>query len=277
MDDGSTDGSEVLLNQYARQAAFPVRVFRQENRGKHLAWNFALTEARGELFVPLDSDDSCTSQALERFRQLWLSIPGQERGEFSGVNVLCQDPTGRLVGTPFPADRMVSNNLELYFVHKVRGEKWGCIRTDVLRSRPFPAVQGHFLPETYIWYDLARRYKVLCVNEVLRVYHTEGADRLCRSHPVYNVRSAPAIYEYDRWHLATNLDFLWKSKSELVRFLVNFWRSGFHTGRGPLRIMAEVGLTRGLLALPMMGAGGILFLRDRLRGRNRATRQRSEE
>lgn len=37
---------------------FPIRCRYQENRGKHVAYNHAVT---------LDSDDACVLQALERF------------------------------------------------------------------------------------------------------------------------------------------------------------------------------------------------------------------
>lgn len=56
VDDGSTDGSGVLLTQYA--AAHPsIRVIRQSNRGQAAARNAALEQAHGDWVLFLDADD----------------------------------------------------------------------------------------------------------------------------------------------------------------------------------------------------------------------------
>ena len=62
VDDGSTDCTAALVDKWTAQADFPIRYLRQENRGKHIASNRAVREARGELFLVLDSDDACVPQ-----------------------------------------------------------------------------------------------------------------------------------------------------------------------------------------------------------------------
>src|SRR5579859_986007 len=59
VDDGSTDNSIELLEEFAREADFPVRIGRKENGGKHTAWNAGVAMAQVELFVVLDHDDKC--------------------------------------------------------------------------------------------------------------------------------------------------------------------------------------------------------------------------
>lgn len=79
--------------------------------------------AKGEMFVPLDSDDYIIAEALEIFWNAWLSIPENERWDYSGVGVHCMDQNGNMIGTPYPQDRMVSNDLEMTFKCKIKGEK----------------------------------------------------------------------------------------------------------------------------------------------------------
>ena len=67
VDDGSTDGTKVLIEKWTEEASFPIRYFYQENQGKHIAHNLGVKKARGELFLSLDSDDTCVPEALERF------------------------------------------------------------------------------------------------------------------------------------------------------------------------------------------------------------------
>jgi glycosyltransferase involved in cell wall biosynthesis len=275
VDDGSTDNVQELLQTYEREADFPVRVAVQANGGKHAAWNRGVSMAQGELFVPADSDDAFVPETLSRFRHWWHSIGEHERRGFSGVNVLCKDPeSGQVVGTPFPSSPMVSNNLELAYVHRITGEKWGCIRSDVLREVPFPtdpSFRGHYLAEAYLWFSIARRYKVLCVNEPLRLYYRDAANSIVGRHSKGGTmhrlnQSVPTRYFFKNWHLNTNLDYLSRSPKELLATVADVWVSGLSMRGSVTKVLGEVRM--GLPLLLMLGAmpGGIgLYLYKRAR------------
>lgn len=232
VDDGSTDGVWDMLLEWKKEANFPMILIRQEkNMGKHIAWNRALEVATGELFVPADSDDSFVPTALERFAFHWTNtIPSKERYKFSGINVLCKDPnTEKIIGDKYPKDIFVSNNLDLHFKYKIRGEKWGCIRTDVLRERPFKEVRGSFLPENWIWFYIARKYKVLCVNEALRYYYTDDKNRLSKPSVKNLLKSAESYYTYLTRHLNDNFDYILKYENvvNIFKQFVRLWRFAF--------------------------------------------------
>lgn len=57
VDDGSTDHTAVVLDEYAVRHPGRVRVFHQQNAGYEAATMRALSEARGELLALLDADD----------------------------------------------------------------------------------------------------------------------------------------------------------------------------------------------------------------------------
>jgi glycosyltransferase involved in cell wall biosynthesis len=143
VDNGSTDGTTELIEQFRQEADFPIRYFWQEDRGKHASMNRAVLAAKGQFFLTLDSDDGCVPTALGRFNQRWNEIPEADRPGFSGVTSLCMDQDGRLIGTEFPAEPTDSDSREIRYRYKVKGEKWGFQRTDVMRMHPFPETPGY--------------------------------------------------------------------------------------------------------------------------------------
>jgi glycosyltransferase involved in cell wall biosynthesis len=243
VDDGSTDGVGELLESYARQADFPMTVLTQVNQGKHFAWNRAVDLARGELFVPADSDDEFVPETLQRFRALWQAIPAACRERYSGVNVLCRDQNGQIVGDLFPQDLMTSDNLELYYRYKVDGEKWGCLRTDLLRQRKFPEIRGRgCFPLNWCFYWLAQRYRVLCANEVLRIYYRNLSDSITKCHGAKLVSASEVLYLGIVWNLGANYAYLRRHVSlvKLARHFVGWWRIGLLTGRAPAKMVADL-------------------------------------
>lgn len=243
VDDGSTDGVMALLEEWKSKEDFPMTIIRQENKGKHVAWNVAVGLSQGELFVPADSDDSFVPETLERFNYYWEEcIIDGERDKYSGVNVLCKDPvSGNIIGNTYPESKFVSNNLELHYKHKIVGEKWGCIRSDLLKSRPFKEVKGSFLSENWIWFYLARTHKVLCVNEALRNYYTDDSNCLSKSGLENLSRGAESKYTYLAWHLNSNFDYvgIYGFPIEFSKNFMNIWRYGALSGISAWKILSD--------------------------------------
>ena len=172
---------------------------------------------------------------------------------------------------------MVSQNLDLAYVHRVRGEKWGCIRTSALREIPFPedpALRGVCVAESYLWFTLARRYRVLCVNEPLRLYYRDAANSIVSGRAARGLadrlnRQTPARYFFKSWHLNHNLDYLRRAPRELAKTLLDVWITGL-ASRGSIRAVLRDGTgllptALRLLALPP-GLVAYLYCRAR-RGR----------
>ena len=226
VDDGSTDETEELIRELCAKAKFLVRYFRQDNSGKHIAFNKAVQEARGELFVCLDSDDECLPDALEKLLACWQAIPESDKKEFAGVTGLCVNQNGDLVGTKYPKDILDSDSMEIRYRYRVKGEKWGFLRTEVLSQFPFPTdLRKTCLPESVVWNAIARRYKTRFINETLRVYWIEG-DSLIHGQPVWkNARGAVAKH---RRILNTELDWFKWAPWDFLRSAVHYTRFSAH-------------------------------------------------
>ena len=64
VDDGSRDNTRDLVSTFRQRSEFPVRYLWQQHAHKKAAYNFAVREARGILFLGFDSDDECVPTAL---------------------------------------------------------------------------------------------------------------------------------------------------------------------------------------------------------------------
>lgn len=70
VDDGSTDGTGVLLESFIEKSSFRCKLIHQENKGVAAARNLALDNADGEYLVFLDADDRLNEGALDRLLSL---------------------------------------------------------------------------------------------------------------------------------------------------------------------------------------------------------------
>ena len=138
VDDGSTDNTHASVLAWQARAAFPIRYVWQNNQHKKTAFNRGVREARGELIVGLDSDDEMPPDALQIFKSVWDSIPPARRDSYVAVTGLCARPDGSVVGDRYPQDVFDSTAVDVYFRHRIKGEKFGCMRTSVLRKFPSP-------------------------------------------------------------------------------------------------------------------------------------------
>ncbi len=266
VDDGSTDNTRELVEQWQREADFPIRYIYQPNQGKHMAINHGVQEARGTLFVVCDSDDALLPTALERMKYHWEQIPAEQRAQFAGVEGFSVDPSGNVVGTRFPQDILDSNNLEIFYRYKMRGDKDGFYLTDILKAYPFPKVSNTtFLPESTVWDRIARRYKKRYVNEAFRTIYFDQSVSLTRSkNPARH--AITMSYHYLRLF---NEDLDWLLRYRPVRFFsytIKYVRQQLHA-----RVDIPTQLARihhpfvKLVVMAMIPAGIAAYLRDRWR------------
>lgn len=266
VDDGSTDGTRALIEAWSRQAPFAIHYVHQENRGKHVAHNRGVELARGQLFLSLDSDDSCVPQALERFKWHWDRIPAASRASFTGVTALCADQLGRVHGSRFPVDVFDSDSLEARYRFKVTGEKWGFHRIEVVRRYPFPEIPGaRHVPENLVWFQIARSYRTRYVNEVLRTYWTSEVEGARLTSTGLSREQTAALAVLYRSLLNDHLRWF---RYAPVRFLhsgLNYSRFSFASGAGILRQRRQLGAAARVLWLATLPLGAAASVRDRYR------------
>jgi glycosyltransferase involved in cell wall biosynthesis len=264
VDDGSTDGTESIVRDWAARATFPVRYVRQPHSGKHVAFNRGVREARGHLFLTWDSDDGAVPEALERFRAHWDAIPADRRSGFSAVTALRRYDDGTPIGDPFPNDITDSDSLDLYFRFRVRGDKWGFHLTDVLRQFPFPEPEGlTFVAESIVWFAIARRYRTRFVNEYLGINYPVAAGETHLS--TLTAATARGRLVFHQAVIEDYLDFARIAPFLILKSLVNYSRYSFIAGIGLSGQLNRIRtIRRKVLVLSVAPVGLVFFVRDRL-------------
>lgn len=180
IDDGSCDDTKNIVDTFIEEKKFPIRYFYQENQGKHIAINKAITLTNSELFIIADSDDAFVPIALERLVEAWDSIADEHKDRYKGVTCRCfESGTKKPIGV-FPQKVFDSNDLDANFKLKLNFEKWMLFRTDVLREFPFPE-EGEglkFFPETVLWHRMAKKYLTRYIDDALREYFRDQENAL---------------------------------------------------------------------------------------------------
>lgn len=212
VDDGSTDNTPNVIREWMKSASFPIRYLRQSHLGRHIAYNLAIQEARGEMWTAIDSDDALVPHALERIRLLWLGIPVSQRFDFSSVAGLCRDQHGRMVSRPFPTSPFDIDVREYLLVdRRFRGEKWGTSPMDAIRRFPFPEIaETNFIPEGVHGLQMARACRMIrFVNEVFRIYYVDDRETGATLTGRRNIaQGAPGRVYYYLWLLNNEMEYL---------------------------------------------------------------------
>lgn len=259
-DDGSLDETDKLVERWRSEASFPIAYFWQKNSGRHVAINRAMQYASGEFTILLDSDDWLATNALERMLFHWENIPPENRSSYAGVSGLCAYPDGTLIGTRFPFEILDTDSVRMRTRYRVRGDKGGMTRTEVLREFPFPEDLGRYVKPSMVWNRIAQKYKRRFVNEVFiyKDYQQQGTTALKRSVKKRVIMSHPLRMAHKEF---AELPFSMVPLPNRLRAYANFARYSFHAGVGVPKQLNEVSQrSLYLCALPI---GWLAYLLDR--------------
>lgn len=168
VDDGSTDDTEQIIQNFMSDKKIEIRYFRKKNGGKHSAINKGLDLAKGNIFLIIDSDDFLTENALGITAEYWKKIDQDEN--FCGLIGLSQYEDGTIVGTAFPFNDWQVSFTDVYLKYGVKGDKSVAFKTEILRQYKFPEQDGiRFVFEAVVWHEMARNYSVLAFNEYIQI------------------------------------------------------------------------------------------------------------
>lgn len=166
VDDGSTDGTRELVEQWQRQEnGFEIRYLYKENGGMHTAHNTAYENIDTELNVCIDSDDCFADGAVRKILDKWDAV--KDRG-YAGIIGLDADLDGNLIGKGF-SEGLMETTLTGYYACGGSGDKKLVYRTDVINNvPPYPVFEGEkYVGLGYKYRLIDQNYKLAVLDEVL--------------------------------------------------------------------------------------------------------------
>lgn len=165
VDDGSSDGTEALIQSFKSENLIEIEYLYQENKGKHFAINNGIKNTDTDFFIVIDSDDFITENAVAEMEILAAKI--QDDQQIAGFTIL-YFPTK----TPYDKEKYgkkewISNGKVVYD-WEFQGEMIFGFKTAIHKQFLFPEFEGEkFCAESLVLRRIERQYKILCTDKVL--------------------------------------------------------------------------------------------------------------
>ncbi len=229
VDDGSTDGTDVMLESFLNESDLDLKYFKKENGGKYSAVNYAISVAKGFFFINCDSDDYLDKDCLLNIFNLWEKIEISKKGEIAGIiGQNLNMNTNKIIGSSLPKDILYSDPIEMRFRYRIKGDKFTCFILDILKTYRFPDVNGltFFIPESYLYYGISSKYKFYYSNTVFKICEYQ-IDGITSNIQRYRIQNAFGCYlTYKKY-----VELYGPSKSfyGYVRNYINYVRFAIHT------------------------------------------------
>ena len=131
IDDGSTDNTRELIQEFIDEAIISIRYIYKENGGLYTGYNTAYANIETELNVCIDSDDYMPENAVELIVKTW-----RERGSDRYAGIIGLDfyvNTDKPIDGYFPEGMTECWFLDLYIKFKRRGDSKQVMRTDLMK------------------------------------------------------------------------------------------------------------------------------------------------
>lgn len=205
VDDGSKDNTEEYINKLIKECKVNIRYIYKENGGKQSAYNLGVKEAKGDIFLCIDSDDILDKNAVENIIKDFKTI--KEDKNICGIMYNQNDKNNRekIIGTAFPVDNMIESYYDVYNKFGVKGDKMIVLFTAVAKKYLFPIIKEEkFVPEALIYNRISEKYSFVCRNKVVayKEYLSSGYSanyfNLVKRNPMGNTLYFKELYKYNK-------------------------------------------------------------------------------
>lgn len=190
VDDGSTDDTQAVIQEFEKENLIGVQSIRQDNGGKHRALNRGISGIKTELTFIVDSDDYLPVDAVDIILRYHNKYHGR-RTDLCGYSFLRCYEDGSVNTAYFKKDEEIATFCEVRINGNIGGDKAEVFYTEILKKYPFPEYEGEkFLPEDLVWMRMSGPYQMVHINQCIYIseYLEGGLTKTGRAMKIYSPR-----------------------------------------------------------------------------------------
>ncbi|WP_137624791.1 glycosyltransferase family 2 protein [Lactiplantibacillus pingfangensis] len=223
VDDKSNDDTYEGLKIIEESSCnFKRRIkYLQQNSGKHIALNYGIQMANGEITIIVDSDEVAYPEMISRVLQQW-EISGRVSDQQLGVIVFERFSSDGSPLRKVPHDNVRANLVEYRYGNGLMGDYAETFKTSVLRKHVFPRFKDEkFLSEDYVWIDIGKVYDAIFIQQGIYTsrYDEDGltfnSKRIMWDNPIGTMKLAEK-------RLSLKTPIYWKLKFIVVYMIFSF-------------------------------------------------------
>lgn len=248
IDDGSTDNTKALVDQWISENIIEIKYYYKNNGGKHTAMKIAWELANTKYLLAIDSDDELTPNAVEVFMMEWNKIEkdGLEN-QFGEVSGITHSTDGKLIGDfyfPKGTEFIDSFWQEMVLKYKNNNEHVVCWNLEKLRecvvipNNFWLSDKVNFIGESILWARIGRKYKTRYINNVLRTYHFDGGESLSRI--TDKLKGHYNNIVSSKYFLDENMDYFFWNPKYFFNLILKYIISGIELRFSPLFLIKSI-------------------------------------
>lgn len=271
IDDGSTDNTIEIVQSWIESAHFPIRYHVQQNSGKHIAWNLAVSISQGIYFMCLDSDDEICPNAVQVLHSDLHPKLGTDTEVFSRAFLLL-DSQGQKYGSDLIDTDFSKSFSRLVYEKKLPSDVWIVFLLENLKHFPFPEkYKKVYFPEGFVISAFDKEYPIYFNhNKRLGIYHRDLNDNTSNANSVsfknLKTGSALTLSMMHLGHLNYNMRFFGKYPRKIIVHAIHYIRFRLHTKDRTSKMIREINNIPGkIVALIASVPGVIAYVIDKIR------------
>lgn len=193
IDDGSTDDTKELIEEFIKEGNVKIRYIYKENGGLHTGYNTAYANINTELCVCIDSDDYMPENAVEMIVDKWLKEGSEKYCGLVGLDFYAD--TNQPIAGYFPDNLKECYYLDLYQKKIHKGDAKYVMRTELMKKvAPQIGFAGEkFFNPTYMFLQVCDKYPLLMLNNNLCYVGTDNNDKMS-TNIFYQYRQSPRSF-----------------------------------------------------------------------------------
>ena len=244
MDDGSTDNTSAIVEQFQQENIFPIEYYKQGNRHKFLTVLDGIRMVNSKYHMVVDSDDAYPKDSLEILYNEVEKISNQD--EYIGLMGLSADEEGNVVGNRYPNNGFDGSIFDMRYKYKVRGDKFGIFISKSylkqIQNKDYSHYEGKgYIPQSVIFneYD-AKGLKTRFINKIVRVYLQDENDAASVSNTRWTGKNVFGLMEGHLSFLNSYSEKLFSYPKAFLRNIIGYQFYAFKNHECARSIIARI-------------------------------------